>query len=535
MTDQTTRLPVRRALISVSDKTGILEFARELVALNVEILSTGGTYKLLKDNGIAAVEVADYTGFPEMMDGRVKTLHPKIHGGILGRRALDGAVMEQHGIKPIDLVAVNLYPFAATVAKPGCDLADAIENIDIGGPTMVRSAAKNHKDVAIVVSASDYAGIVESLKAGGLSYAQRFDLALKAFEHTAAYDGMIANYLGTIDQARDTLSTEERGAFPRTFNSQFIKAQEMRYGENPHQSAAFYVEAQKGEASVATAIQLQGKELSFNNVADTDAALECVKSFVKPACVIVKHANPCGVAVALDSEGGIRQAYELAYATDTESAFGGIIAFNRELDGATAQAIVERQFVEVIIAPKISAEARAVVAAKANVRLLECGEWPAERSAGWDFKRVNGGLLVQSRDIGMITAEDLKIVTKRAPSEQEIHDLIFAWKVAKFVKSNAIVYAKGRQTIGVGAGQMSRVNSARIAAIKAEHAGLQVAGSVMASDAFFPFRDGLDNAAANGITAVIQPGGSMRDAEVIAAADEAGIAMVFTGMRHFRH
>jgi phosphoribosylaminoimidazolecarboxamide formyltransferase/IMP cyclohydrolase len=535
MTDQTTRLPVRRALISVSDKTGILEFARELVALNVEILSTGGTYKLLKDNGIAAVEVADYTGFPEMMDGRVKTLHPKIHGGILGRRAIDGAVMDEHGIKPIDLVAVNLYPFAATVAKPGCDLADAIENIDIGGPTMVRSAAKNHKDVAIVVNASDYAGIIESLKAGGLSYAQRFDLALKAFEHTAAYDGMIANYLGTIDQSRDTLSTEERGAFPRTFNSQFIKAQEMRYGENPHQSAAFYVEAQKGEASVASAIQLQGKELSFNNVADTDAALECVKSFVKPACVIVKHANPCGVAVALDSEGGIRQAYELAYATDTESAFGGIIAFNRELDGATAQAIVERQFVEVIIAPKISAEARAIVAAKANVRLLECGEWPAERSAGWDFKRVNGGLLVQSRDIGMIKAEDLKIVTQRAPSEQEIHDLIFAWKVAKFVKSNAIVYAKNRQTIGVGAGQMSRVNSARIAAIKAEHAGLQVAGSVMASDAFFPFRDGLDNAAANGITAVIQPGGSMRDNEVIAAADEAGIAMVFTGMRHFRH
>ena len=535
MTDQTLRLPVRRALISVSDKTGILDFARELVALGVEILSTGGTYKLLKDNGIAAVEVADYTGFPEMMDGRVKTLHPKIHGGILGRRALDGAVMEEHGIKPIDLVAVNLYPFAATVAKPGCDLADAIENIDIGGPTMVRSAAKNHKDVAIVVNASDYAGIVESLKAGGLSYAQRFDLALKAFEHTAAYDGMIANYLGTIDQSRDSLSTDDRGAFPRTFNSQFIKAQEMRYGENPHQSAAFYVEAQKGEASVSTAVQLQGKELSFNNVADTDAALECVKSFVKPACVIVKHANPCGVAVATDEEGGIRKAYDLAYATDTESAFGGIIAFNRELDGATAQAIVDRQFVEVIIAPKVSQAAREVVAAKANVRLLECGEWPAERAAGWDFKRVNGGLLVQSRDIGMIAASDLKIVTRRAPSEQEIHDLIFAWKVAKFVKSNAIVYAKNRQTIGVGAGQMSRVNSARIAAIKAEHAGLQVAGSVMASDAFFPFRDGLDNAAANGITAVIQPGGSMRDAEVIAAADEANIAMVFTGMRHFRH
>ncbi|WP_027909688.1 bifunctional phosphoribosylaminoimidazolecarboxamide formyltransferase/IMP cyclohydrolase [Pseudomonas sp. URMO17WK12:I4] len=534
MTDQTTRLPVRRALISVSDKTGILEFARELVALNVEILSTGGTYKLLKDNGVAAVEVADYTGFPEMMDGRVKTLHPKIHGGILGRRALDGAVMDEHGIKPIDLVAVNLYPFAATVAKPGCDLADAIENIDIGGPTMVRSAAKNHKDVAIVVNAGDYKTVIDSLKIGGLCYAQRFDLALKAFEHTAAYDGMIANYLGTIDQGRDTLSTEDRSLFPRTFTTQFVKSQDMRYGENPHQQAAFYVE-HADEACVATAVQLQGKELSFNNVADTDAALECVKSFVKPACVIVKHANPCGVAVVPEDEGGIRKAYDLAYATDTESAFGGIIAFNRELDGETAKAIVERQFVEVIIAPKISAAAREVVAAKANVRLLECGEWPAERAPGWDYKRVNGGLLVQSRDIGMIKAEDLKIVTQRAPSEQEIHDLIFAWKVAKFVKSNAIVYAKNRQTVGVGAGQMSRVNSARIAAIKAEHAGLPVPGAVMASDAFFPFRDGIDNAAKAGITAVIQPGGSMRDNEVIAAADEAGIAMVFTGMRHFRH
>ncbi|MBG6634329.1 bifunctional phosphoribosylaminoimidazolecarboxamide formyltransferase/IMP cyclohydrolase [Pseudomonas aeruginosa] len=535
MTDQTTRLPLRRALISVSDKTGVVDFARELVALGVEILSTGGTYKLLRDNGISAVEVADYTGFPEMMDGRVKTLHPKVHGGILGRRDLDGAVMEQHGIKPIDLVAVNLYPFEATVARPDCDLPTAIENIDIGGPTMVRSAAKNHKDVAIVVNAGDYATVIESLKAGGLTYAQRFDLALKAFEHTSAYDGMIANYLGTIDQTRDTLGTADRGAFPRTFNSQFVKAQEMRYGENPHQSAAFYVEAKKGEASVSTAIQLQGKELSFNNVADTDAALECVKSFLKPACVIVKHANPCGVAVVPEDEGGIRKAYDLAYATDSESAFGGIIAFNRELDGETAKAIVERQFVEVIIAPKISAAAREGVAAKANVRLLECGEWPAERAPGWDFKRVNGGLLVQSRDIGMIKAEDLKIVTRRAPTEQEIHDLIFAWKVAKFVKSNAIVYARNRQTVGVGAGQMSRVNSARIAAIKAEHAGLEVKGAVMASDAFFPFRDGIDNAAKAGITAVIQPGGSMRDNEVIAAADEADIAMVFTGMRHFRH
>ncbi len=533
MTDQTTRLPIRRALISVSDKTGILEFARELEALGVEILSTGGTFKLLQDNGVAAVEVADYTGFAEMMDGRVKTLHPKIHGGILGRRGTDDAIMQEHGIKPIDLVAVNLYPFEATISKPGCDLPTAIENIDIGGPTMVRSAAKNHKDVAIVVNASDYASVLENLKAGGLTYAQRFDLMLKAFEHTAAYDGMIANYMGTVNQAAETLSTEGRSEFPRTFNSQFIKAQEMRYGENPHQSAAFYVEAKPSEAGIATSVQLQGKELSYNNVADTDAALECVKSFVKPACVIVKHANPCGVAVS--PEGGIRQAYELAYATDTESAFGGIIAFNRELDGETARAIVERQFVEVIIAPSVSEEARAVVAAKANVRLLACGEWSAERAAAWDYKRVTGGLLVQSRDIGMITEADLKVVTKRAPTEQEIHDLIFAWKVAKFVKSNAIVYAKNRQTIGVGAGQMSRVNSARIAAIKAEHAGLQVQGAVMASDAFFPFRDGIDNAAKVGITAVIQPGGSMRDAEVIAAADEAGIAMVFTGMRHFRH
>ena len=535
MTDHTSKTPIRRALISVSDKTGIVEFAQALDALGVEILSTGGTFKLLKDHAIPAIEVADYTGFAEMMDGRVKTLHPKIHGGILGRRDIDAAIMTEHGIKPIDLVAVNLYPFAATVAKPGCTLPDAIENIDIGGPTMVRSAAKNHKDVAIVVNSSDYAMIIAGLQQGGLSYAQRFNLALKAFEHTAAYDGMIANYLGTIDQAAETLSTEARSAFPKTFNTQFIKAQDMRYGENPHQTAAFYTETNPQEASIASAVQLQGKELSFNNVADTDAALECVKSFVKPACVIVKHANPCGVAVATDAEGGIRKAYDLAYATDTESAFGGIIAFNRELDAETAQAIVDRQFVEVIIAPSISQAARDVVASKANVRLLECGQWPAERSASWDYKRVNGGLLVQSRDIQMITADDLKIVTRRAPTEQEIHDLIFAWKVAKFVKSNAIVYAKNRQTIGVGAGQMSRVNSARIAAIKAEQAGLEVAGAVMASDAFFPFRDGLDNAAKVGIRAVIQPGGSMRDAEVIAAADEADIAMVFTGMRHFRH
>src|SRR5690554_1955117 len=534
MTDHTSKTPIRRALISVSDKTGIVEFAQALDALGVEILSTGGTFKLLKENAIPAIEVADYTGFAEMMDGRVKTLHPKIHGGILGRRAIDAAIMDEQGIKPIDLLAVNLYPFAATVAKEGCTLPDAIENIDIGGPTMVRSAAKNHKDVAIVVNTADYDDIIASLKEGGLSYARRFALALKAFEHTAAYDGMIANYLGTIDQSAATLSTAGRSDFPQTFSSQFIKVQDMRYGENPHQIAAFYAEA-PAEACVATAVQLQGKELSFNNVADTDAALECVKNFSKPACVIVKHANPCGVAVVPDAEGGIRQAYDLAFATDSESAFGGIIAFNRELDAETASAIVERQFVEVIIAPSVSAEAREVVAAKANVRLLECGQWPAERVQDLDYKRVNGGLLVQSRDTGMITEADLKVVTRRAPTEQEIHDLIFAWKVAKFVKSNAIVYARNRQTVGVGADQMSRVNSARIAAIKAEHAGLQVEGAVMASDAFFPFRDGIDNAAAVGIRAVIQPGGSMRDQEVIDAADEAGIAMVFTGMRHFRH
>ncbi len=521
---------VRRALISVSDKTGIVEFARALAAQGVEILSTGGTFKLLREQNINAVEVSDHTGFPEMMDGRVKTLHPKIHGGILGRRGTDDAVMQDHGIVPIDMVVVNLYPFAQTIARPDCDLALAIENIDIGGPTMVRSAAKNHKDVAIVVNAADYGRILAELAdAGGLSHRTRFDLAVKAFEHTAAYDGMIANYLGAIVDGSEAAPAE----FPRTFNTQFIKAQDMRYGENPHQKAAFYVEANPADVGIATARQLQGKELSYNNVADTDAALECVKSFVKPACVIVKHANPCGVGVS--PEGGIRQAYELAYATDTESAFGGIIAFNRELDAATAQAIVDRQFVEVIIAPSISSDARAVVATKANVRLLECGQWPADRVTDLDYKRVNGGLLVQSRDTGMIAASDLKVVTSRAPSEAEVHDLIFAWKVAKFVKSNAIVYARNRQTVGVGAGQMSRVNSARIAGIKAEHAGLEVKGAVMASDAFFPFRDGIDNAAKAGITAVIQPGGSMRDDEVIKAADEAGIAMVFTGMRHFRH
>lgn len=526
MSNATDLVAVKRALISVSDKTGIVEFAQALHAQGVEILSTGGTYKLLTDNKIPAVEVSDYTGFPEMMDGRVKTLHPKVHGGILARRGIDEGIMGEHGIKPIDMVVVNLYPFEKTVANKNCSLEDAVENIDIGGPTMVRAAAKNHAHVNIVVNASDYANILAELKAnnGATSLKTRFDLAIKAYEHTAAYDGAIANYFGRlVDGGSEN--------FPRTFNSQFIKAQEMRYGENPHQKAAFYVEKNPQEASIATAKQLQGKELSYNNVADTDAALETVKSFSEPACVIVKHANPCGVAVAES----IKHAYDLAYSTDSESAFGGIIAFNRELDGETAKAIVERQFVEVIIAPSVSAEAIEVVKAKQNVRLLACGEWGTERIAGVDYKRVNGGLLVQDRDNGMITAADLKVVTKRVPTEAELRDLLFAWKVAKFVKSNAIVYAKHLHTIGVGAGQMSRVNSARIAAIKAEHAGLQVAGSVMASDAFFPFRDGIDNAAKVGIAAVIQPGGSMRDEEVIAAADEHGMAMVFTGMRHFRH
>ncbi|RZO17801.1 MAG: bifunctional phosphoribosylaminoimidazolecarboxamide formyltransferase/IMP cyclohydrolase [SAR92 clade bacterium] len=518
---------VSRALISVSDKNGVVDFARALNALGVELLSTGGTFRLLQENNIAVTEVSDYTGFPEMMDGRVKTLHPKVHGGILGRRGTDDAVMAEHAIKPIDMVIVNLYPFAATVADPNCALPNAIENIDIGGPTMVRSAAKNHKDVAIVVNSSDYATVLEEMQAneGQLDYSTRYALMVKAFEHTAGYDGMIANHFG----ARDTDNNERD--FSDTFNVQYFKTQEMRYGENPHQKAAFYTEANPTEASVATAKQLQGKELSFNNIADTDAALECVKQFDQPACVIVKHANPCGVSVGVD----IGTAYDLAFATDPESAFGGIIAFNRELDAKTAEAICEKQFVEVIIAPAVSADALAVVATKKNVRLLECGTWGNQRPQDFDYKRVNGGLLIQDRDNGMIIEQDLKVVSKRVPTDTEMTDMLFAWKVAKMVKSNAIIYAKNNQTIGVGAGQMSRINSARIAGIKAEHAGLEVVGAVMASDAFFPFRDGIDNAGKAGISCIIQPGGSMRDDEVIAAANEHGMAMVFTGMRHFRH
>jgi phosphoribosylaminoimidazolecarboxamide formyltransferase/IMP cyclohydrolase len=519
-------MKIERALISVSDKSGILEFARELAALGVDIISTGGTAKLLADNGVKVTEISDYTGFPEMLDGRVKTLHPKVHGGILGRRDLPEhvATMQKHGIGNIDLVVVNLYPFRETVAKPGCTLEDAIENIDIGGPAMVRSSAKNHAHVAIVTDPADYALVLDEMKAGNVTDATRFSLAVKAFEHTAAYDGAIANYFGMI------VENGKPEGFPRTINLQFKKAQALRYGENPHQSAAFYVEASAKEASIATAKQLQGKELSYNNIGDADAALECVKQFdTAPACVIVKHANPCGVAYGAN----LLEAYDRAYKTDPESAFGGIIAFNGELDAETMKVIVERQFVEVIIAPKVSAAAVEVAAAKKNVRVLECGQWPKEPGQRLDYKRVTGGLLVQEADLAL--HGEIKVVTRRAPTEAEMRDLLFAWRVAKYVKSNAIVYAKDSMTIGVGAGQMSRVNSARIAAIKAEHAGLVVKGSVMASDAFFPFRDGIDSAAAAGIAAVIQPGGSMRDDEVIAAADEHGMAMVFTGMRHFRH
>ncbi len=515
---------ITRALVSVSDKTGVLEFCRELDKLGVEILSTGGTAKLLTENKVAVTEVSDYTGFPEMMDGRVKTLHPKVHGGILGRRGIDDQVMTANGIKPIDLVVVNLYPFEQTVAKPDCDLATAIENIDIGGPTMIRAAAKNHVDVTIIVDHCDYNSIIDELKSNDTSISQqyRFNLALKSFEHTARYDTAISAYLGGVNNIQ----------FPDTLNLQYYHTQSMRYGENPHQNAAFYTEKTAESGTIAAATQLQGKELSYNNIADADAALECVKSFTQhPTCVIVKHANPCGVAEAKD----LFTAYDLAYATDPTSAFGGIIAFNRDLDEKTATEIVKRQFVEVIIAPVISAQAKTVLADKKNIRVLECGGWNKENKPALDFKRVASGLLVQDKDFGQITKDDIKIVSKRQPTEQQIADLLFAWKVAKFVKSNAIVYCKNGQTIGVGAGQMSRVYSAKIAGIKAADEGLVVSGSAMASDAFFPFRDGIDAAAEAGITAIIQPGGSMRDNEVIEAADEHDIAMVFTGMRHFRH
>ncbi|KGJ89683.1 bifunctional phosphoribosylaminoimidazolecarboxamide formyltransferase/IMP cyclohydrolase [Colwellia psychrerythraea] len=528
--------PIKRALLSVSDKSGIVEFARRLSEKGVDLLSTGGTAKLLAENGIKVTEVSDYTGHPEIMDGRVKTLHPKVHGGILARRGIDETVMAENNISAIDMVVVNLYPFANAVSDENCSLENAIENIDIGGPTMVRAAAKNHKDVTIVVNANDYDRVLTELDNNNdsLTYKTRFDLAIAAYEHTASYDGMIANYFGKMlpayGEVDSAASLDNKVKFPRTFNSQFIKTQDLRYGENSHQEAAFYKEANPEEASVSTATQLQGKALSYNNIADTDAALECVKEFDEPACVIVKHANPCGVAIG----DNILAAYEGAYKTDPTSAFGGIIAFNRELDADTAEAIVSRQFVEVIIAPSISDAAAQIVAAKPNLRLLECGQWDS-KTTGFDFKRVNGGLLVQDTDHGSVTSVDLTVVTKRKPTDDEMRDLQFCWKVAKFVKSNAIVYVKNSATIGVGAGQMSRVYSAKVAGIKAADENLEVKGSVMASDAFFPFRDGLDAAAEAGITAVIQPGGSMRDNEVIAAADEHNIAMVFTGMRHFRH
>jgi phosphoribosylaminoimidazolecarboxamide formyltransferase / IMP cyclohydrolase len=517
--------PIRRALISVSDKRGIEQLARLLHEANVEILSTGGTARAISDAGIPVVEVSAHTGQEQMMDGRVKTLHPRIHGGLLGRRDIDAEAMAANDIAPIDLLVVNLYPFEQTVAKPDCDLPDAIENIDIGGPAMLRAGAKNNAFVAVVVDPDDYQRVTDAIaQDGGLDQPARFDLAVKTFEHTARYDSAIANYLAAKLTQPDSK--------PRSVSMQFVKVQDMRYGENPHQSAAFYREHAPPAGSLASAELIQGKALSYNNIADADAALECVRGFDgAPACVIVKHANPCGVAVAATQ----REAYERAFKTDPTSAFGGILAFNQPLDGELAALILERQFVEVIIAPSVTDAAREALTTKPNVRALASGTWDMAISAGADFKRVGGGLLVQDRDRGRITAADLKTVTKRAPTAKEFEDLLFSWKVVKFVKSNAIVYCKDGMTVGIGAGQMSRVYSARIGAIKAQDEGLEVAGSVLASDAFFPFRDGIDSAAAAGVTAIIEPGGSMRDDEVIAAADEHGIAMVFTGMRHFRH
>jgi phosphoribosylaminoimidazolecarboxamide formyltransferase/IMP cyclohydrolase len=521
--------PIRRALLSVSDKTGLIEFARTLSAAGVELLSTGGTAAALKAACLPVRDVAEHTGFPEMMDGRLKTLHPKVHGGLLAVRgnAEHARAADKHGIPPIDLLVVNLYPFEATVAK-GAAYDDCVENIDIGGPAMIRAAAKNHADVTVVVEAADYARVIAEMQANGgaTTFTLRRALAQKAYARTAAYDAAISNWLGAVVEHPDG----KADGFPRTFSVQMIKAQSLRYGENPHQQAAFYVERERGEASIATARQRQGKELSYNNIADADAALECVKEFgERPACVIVKHANPCGVAEA-DS---LSAAYDRAFQTDTESAFGGIIAVNRTLDAPTARAIVERQFVEVIVAPDVDPDAEAAIAAKKNVRLLVTGAWPQARAPRLDWKKVTGGLLVQDADLPL--TEKIETVTRRKPSETEMRDLLFAFKVAKHVKSNAIVYARDHATIGIGAGQMSRVNSVRIAVAKAEQAGIPVKGAVVASDAFFPFADGLIDAAEAGITAVIQPGGSMRDKEVIEAADARGLAMVFTGMRHFRH
>jgi len=517
---------VKRALISVSDKRGVAELAADLASRGIEILSTGGTAELLREQGVPVVEVSEVTGFPEIMDGRVKTLHPKIHGALLGRPDVDHAVMSQHDIRTIDLLIVNLYPFRETIAQPGCGLEDAIENIDIGGPAMLRSAAKNHAHVAVVVDPADYEALVDALEGhdGEVPADMRRKLSAKAFGHTASYDAAIASYLNSRDEY----------AAPTGFGSQFVAAFEkrldLRYGENPHQQAAFYSEGPTAPG-IGGAEQLQGKALSYNNIADADAALECVRQFQGPACVIVKHANPCGVAAAPD----IGEAYLRAYSTDPTSAFGGIIAFNRPLDPQTAGEIVQRQFTEVIVAPEVDPEAAHVLAGKKNVRVLCVPSLPDPLPPALDFRRIVGGLLVQTRDDLVIGSDDLRIVTRRRPTEAELDDLLFAWKVVKFVKSNAIVFARDSMTIGVGAGQMSRVYSTRIAAIKAADAGLEVTGSVMASDAFFPFRDGVDAGAEHGIRAIIQPGGSIRDEEVIAAADEHELAMVFTGVRHFRH
>ena len=514
---------VRRALVSVSDKRGLVPFVQSLAELGVEVLSTGGTCRQLRDAGLEVIEVAEKTGFPEIMDGRVKTLHPVIHGGLLGRRGTDEAVMKEHGIEPIDLLVVNLYPFEQTIAREDATIDDAIENIDIGGPAMIRAASKNHDGVAVCVSPDDYESVLAKLQGDGLAIEDRRRLAAKAYAHTASYDTAITKYLSaSLDD--DVLG--ERFLYSGGLS------EKLRYGENPHQEAAFYVDQQAVPSSLASARQLQGKALSYNNIADSDAALECVKQFENPACVIVKHANPCGVAVADD----ILEAYEKAFKTDPTSAFGGIIAFNRPLDGRTAAAIVEKQFVEVIIAPSIDADAAQACSAKKNVRVLETGAFVASTApAGFDFKKVSGGLLVQTSDMGTVTADDLKVVTEKAPTPEQVQDMLFAWTVVKYVKSNAIIFCKDHMTIGVGAGQMSRVYSTKIAAIKAADEGLEVNGSVMASDAFFPFRDGIDAAAETGIAAIIQPGGSMRDEEVIQAANEHGLAMVFTGMRHFRH
>jgi phosphoribosylaminoimidazolecarboxamide formyltransferase / IMP cyclohydrolase len=522
------------ALISVSDKTGVLGLAQALHQRGVRLLSTGGTARLLAEAGLPVVEVAEVTGFPEMLDGRVKTLHPRVHGGLLARRSMPEhmAALREHGIATIDLLVVNLYPFARATARPDCTLDDAIENIDIGGPAMLRAAAKNHADVTVLIDPADYATVLAELDAGGTTAATRFMLAAKVFAHTAAYDGMISSYLTALAPGaeRHGALMPERRAFPAVLNLQLTKVQDLRYGENPHQSAAFYREANPAPGLLAGWRQLQGKELSFNNIADADAAWECVKSFAEPACVIVKHANPCGVAVG----GSVLEAYRQALKTDPTSAFGGIVAFNRPLPVEVVEAIgAAKQFIEVLIAPEVEPEARAMLASKANLRLLEVPL--ADSSNALDYKRVGAGLLVQTADAHQVAAADVRVVTRQAPSPAQLADLLFAWKVAKFVKSNAIVYCAGGMTLGVGAGQMSRVDSARIASIKAAHAGLSLQGSVVASDAFFPFRDGLDVVCDQGASCVIQPGGSMRDEEVIAAANERGVAMVFTGVRHFRH